>query len=303
LTSIANGLTNPGYASGSFGEALYFYSGDLQGNLWRFNFANGLGTSAAANAVKVNSGVKVPLSIAKDAANNLQPITVSPVVTSALNTGYMVTFGTGKFIEPNDASTVGPQTMYGIWDFFSTTNSDYAIGRSKLFPRSIVLGTTTTTVSGNDTFTFGTGASGSYRGWYADLPASGERVATEGTAGLGFVGFNSTIPDGSCSGDGTSRSMCFGSLYGQATCSFELLTIGIGGKPSIITIEDGSATDAYSPRSSTGRRLATVRQSLISTGTKITDAGNVAASTSQVTPVVLPGGRMGWREVRNFKDN
>lgn len=303
LTSIANGLTNPGFAKGAFGEALYFYSGDLQGNLWRFNFANGLNTTTATNAVKVNSGVKVPISIAKDAANNLQPITVSPVVTSALNTGYMVTFGTGKFIEPNDASTIGPQTMYGIWDFFSTTNSDYAIGRSKLFPRSIVVGTATTTVSGSETFTFGTGASGSYRGWYADLPASGERVATEGTAGLGFVGFNSTIPDGSCSGDGTSRSMCFGSLYGQATCSFELLNIGIGGKPSIITIEDGSATDSYSSRNSTGRRLATVRQSLISTGTKITDAGNVAASTSQVTPVALPGGRMGWREVRNFKDN
>ncbi len=302
-TSSANALTNPGYAIGAFGEALYFYSGDLQGNLWRFNFENGLSTSTAANSVKVNSGVKVPIAIAKDASNNLQPITVSPVVTAALGKGYMITFGTGKFIEPNDSSTVGRQTMYGVWDYFSITNSDYGIDRSKLFARSIVVGTATTTVSGSDTFTFGTGATGTYRGWYADLPATGERVSIDGTAGLGFVGFNSTIPDGTCSGDGVSRSMCFGSLYGQATCSFELLTIGIAGKPGIITIDDGSATDSYGTRSSTGRRLATVKQSLVSTGTKITDANNVAASTSKVTPALLPGGRMGWREVRNFKDN
>lgn len=299
-TTTANGLTNPGFATGSFGEALYLYSGDLQGNLWRFNFENGLGTGTAANSVKVNSGVKVPIAIAKDVSNNLQPITAPPVVTAALGKGYMITFGSGKFIEPNDSSTVGAQTMYGVWDFFSTTNSDYAIDRSKLFQRSIVTGTTTTTVSGSDTFTFGTGSTGTYRGWYADLPATGERVASEGTKTFGSVAFNSIIPDGSCSGDGTGRAMCFGSLYGQGTCGFELLTIGIPGPPGPITIEEG---ESYGTRSSTGGRPATVKQSLITTGTKITDAGNVAASTKKMAPVVLPGGRMGWREVRNFKDN
>lgn len=299
--NTANGLTNPGFSTGDAGEALYLYSGDLLGNMWRFNFSNGVSTSTAANAVKVNSGVKVPIAIAKDALNNFQPITASPVVTAALGKGYMITFGSGKFIEPNDSSTVSRQTMYGVWDFFSAENSDYSVDRSKLYPRSIVNNTTAITVSGNDTFIFGTGASATFRGWYADLPANGERVASEGAKTLGSVVFNSIIPDGSCSGDGTGRAMCFGSLYGQATCDFELLKIGIPGPPNPLTIEDG--TETYGTRSSTGRRPAIVKQSLISTGTKITDAGNIAASTSKMTPIVLPGGRMGWREVRNFKDN
>lgn len=298
-----NGLTNPGYAKGALGEALYFYSGDLQGNLWRFNFENGLNMSTATSAVKVTSGVKVPISIAKDGAGNRQPITVSPIVTTALTTGYMVTFGTGKFLEPTDATATGTQTMYGIWDSFSTTNSDYEIGRSKLFSRSIVVGTATTTVSGSDTFTFGNGSSGTYRGWFADMPSAGERIAAEGTSGLGTSSFNSTIPDGNCSGDGTSRTMCFGSLYGQATCEFQLSQSGFLSQPNIITIDDVGVTDTYGARASTGRRYATVKQSLISTGTKITDANNVASSTTKLAPAVIPGGRMGWREVRNFKEN
>ena len=302
-TTSPNSLANPGFAKGAFGEAIYFYAGDLQGNMWRFNFASGLSASLASTSLKVISGTSVPIVIAKDAGGNRQPITVSPVVTSGLSSGYMVTFGTGKFVEPSDASTASSQTMYGVWDSFSTTNSDYQIGRSKLFQRSITEGTATTTVTGSDTFVFGNGSTGTYRGWYADLPATGERVATEGVSGLGFVAFNSTTPDGSCSGDGTGRSMCFGSLFGQATCGFETSKAGLLSRPNVVTIEDGSILEIYSTRTATGRRGATVKQSLISTGTKITDAGNVDSSTSRVSTALLPGGRVSWREVRNFKGN
>ena len=302
-TTTPNGLANPSFAKGAFGEALFLYAGDLQGNMWRFNFANGLSSSTTSTALKVISGSGVPIAIAKDSAGNRQPITVSPVVTTGFSSGYIVTFGTGKFVEPSDSSTAGRQSMYGVWDSFSTVNSDYEIGRSKLYARSINEGTISTTVTGSDTFIFGNGSTGTYRGWYADLPTTGERVATEGATGLGFVAFNSTIPDGTCSGDGTGRSMCFGSLYGQAACDFKLSKAGLLSRPNVISTEDSTIVEVYSARTSTGRRNAIVKQSLLSTGTKISDAGTVDSSTSQVSTALIPGGRVSWREVRNFKGN
>ena len=302
-TTTPNGLANPGFAKGESGEALFLYAGDLQGNMWRFNFANGLSSSTASTALKVISGAGVPIAIATDATGNRQPITISPIVSSGLSTGYIVTFGSGKFMEPSDSSTAASQTMYGIWDSFSTTNTDYQIGRSKLFQRTITAGTSSITISGSDTFAFGNGSTGTYRGWYADLPATGERVATEGAFGLGFTAFNSTIPDGNCSGDGGSTSMCFGTLYGQATCEFKRSRAGFLSRPNVISVDDGLVAEVYTARTSTGRRNAIVKQSLISTGTKITDAGTVDSSTTKVSSALIPGGRVSWREVRNFKGN
>jgi type IV pilus assembly protein PilY1 len=41
-TTQTNALSNPGIAKGSFGEAVAMYAGDLQGNMWKFDFASGL---------------------------------------------------------------------------------------------------------------------------------------------------------------------------------------------------------------------------------------------------------------------
>jgi type IV pilus assembly protein PilY1 len=301
VTTTAAGMSNPGFVTGAGGEATAFYAGDLQGNLWKFGFSGGLSSTNAASSIKVVSGSPAPMYIARDNASNRQPITISPVVTSALGRGYMVVFGTGKFVEPSDSDTTGTQSIYGVWDNQTTDNTDFQIGRSKLYQRTMVQGTSTITLTGSETFTFGTGSTGNYRGWYVDLPNARERIATEGTGGLGAVAFNSTIPDGTCSGDGGATSMCFNTIYGNAACEFTKSTAGLLSRPNFVTIDD--ASEAYSLRTATGRRLASLKGSVISTGTKITDAGNIATSTAKVTIPPIPGGRLGWREIRNFKEN
>jgi type IV pilus assembly protein PilY1 len=247
--------------------------------------------------------------IAKDSANTRQPITTSPQVTPGRNGGFMVVVGTGKFIEPGDTSTAGTQSVYGIFDPISNTASDYQIGRSKLYQRTVVDGTTTV-ISGSDTFTLGTGT-GTYRGWFFDLSQTRERIAVESAQGTGFVALNSTIPDGQCSGDGTGRSFCLNPDYGNSACSINLTQAGLLSRPNVITIS--TDTEAFTQRSNTGKRYAKLSQSLVTTGTKITDAGNVASSTSNVNAKSTSGsgsglppspeGRVSWREIRSFRDN
>jgi len=96
----------------------YVYAGDLQGNMWKFDF-----TGSNSNAWGVaygSSGSPKPLYQAKDAAGTVQPITTRPQVTThPTGNGYLVFFGTGKYLEPSvDVATTGTQTQtfYGIWD-------------------------------------------------------------------------------------------------------------------------------------------------------------------------------------------
>ena len=86
------------------------YAGDLQGNLWRVNISN---PNPALWTVTV-------MFQARDASNNIQPITTSPVAT--LNPRYpavlgtMVYFVTGQLLGTPDLATTQVQTIYGIFD-------------------------------------------------------------------------------------------------------------------------------------------------------------------------------------------
>ncbi|MBX3588057.1 MAG: hypothetical protein KF796_15590 [Ramlibacter sp.] len=296
------GLSNPGISSGALGEGVLFYSGDLQGNMWRFSFDNGLDSTNAASAVKVSGGSPVPMFVAKDGLGKRQPVTTSPQIFAGYIKGKMVVFGTGKFIEPSDADNVDVQSVYGVWDRLATADADYQIGRSKLFQRTMTVGTATTTLSGSDTFAFGDGSSSTYRGWFVDLPASRERVAVEGAKFGDVALINTTIPDGGCSGDGSGRQLCVTSLYGLQACDFETSTAGLLSRPNVVLIEDTSSYDSYKPRNATGRRLTSIKSAALSTGTKITDAGNVSSSTTAINGPAIPSGRMSWREIRNFRE-
>ncbi len=68
-----------------------------------------------------------PLFVAKDDGGTVQPITTRPEVGlhpkrrtggAFNNGGYMIYFGTGKYLESNDNGAIGTQTQtfYGIWD-------------------------------------------------------------------------------------------------------------------------------------------------------------------------------------------
>ncbi|NTV12367.1 MAG: hypothetical protein HGA96_00295 [Desulfobulbaceae bacterium] len=98
----------------------YIYAGDLKGNLWKFDLTSSNPNSADPNsgwtvAYKNASGVFQPLFTAQ----NAQPITAKPDVSLQCNKehGYIVAFGTGKYLSPSDMTDTAKQTLYGIWDY------------------------------------------------------------------------------------------------------------------------------------------------------------------------------------------
>jgi type IV pilus assembly protein PilY1 len=118
-----NGLTQPLAADVTAdGIVDYIYAGDLRGNLWKFDV-----TSTTATDWR-RAENRVILYTAKDTASppQPQPITAKPEATLHPDgTGFIITFGTGKYLEPTDPFNPpgGPpkvpyqvQSFYGIWD-------------------------------------------------------------------------------------------------------------------------------------------------------------------------------------------
>ena len=149
------GLANPGYVQGYYGEARILYAGDLQGNLWRFDLRTGINADNVAAAVQTNaSNTYIPL------AKVGQPITTSPVITAGADSGYMVLFGTGKYMEMADVTAGMSVTnaIYGIWDKLSTAAADYELSSNQFYQRSFgALTGGVRNISNGKLFTFGSG--------------------------------------------------------------------------------------------------------------------------------------------------
>jgi type IV pilus assembly protein PilY1 len=119
-TGPDNGLSSPIAVDVNHDDAVDFvYAGDLKGNLWKFDL-----TSDSTVNWKVayeDSGSPVPLFVARDTAGDPQPITSQPdVMFHPEKHGYIVCFGTGKFLGADDFSDTQIQTIYGIWDYGDT---------------------------------------------------------------------------------------------------------------------------------------------------------------------------------------
>ena len=293
-SAIANGLSNPGFITGPAGEATLMYAGDLQGNVWKFDMSAGVSSTNIAASVFASGGTPKPIFVATDAALKRQPITTSPQIVEANTLGYMVVFGTGKFVEPTDTSTADVQSIYGIWDSLENTAANYTVPRGKLYQRAASLSGGSVAL-GTGTFAFGTGT-GQYRGWYINLPETRERISVESALGIGVVAFSAAIPEGTCSGDGSGRRYCLSPVFGNSLGCSSAATPGIPSGPKIIQyeLEDSS----YSTRSPSGRRTVTIEQKVLSSSTKITTAGNALVSSGTIQSVSIPAGRISWRELR-----
>ncbi len=105
-TETDNGLSAPtlvDYQRTGFVDLAY--AGDLQGNLWRIDMSNA--DPAQWTGKKL---FKAPAG---------QSITVAPQVTRHPDGGFIVLFGTGKYLETSDVNIPAPipvQAMYGIID-------------------------------------------------------------------------------------------------------------------------------------------------------------------------------------------
>lgn len=92
----------------------YIYSGDLLGNVWKFDVS---ASNTNSWGIAYESGnTDIPLFT----TDNKQPITTQLQLAAHPDEldGYMVYFGTGQYLQTKDNSSTGQttQTFYGIWD-------------------------------------------------------------------------------------------------------------------------------------------------------------------------------------------
>ncbi|HWR76292.1 MAG TPA: PilC/PilY family type IV pilus protein [Thiobacillus sp.] len=208
------------------GDVDYAYAGDLLGNMWKFDLCNagGSGCSTNSSGWKVafgSTGTPLPLFVALDSSGNAQPITGTVEVTRHFSgDGFQLYFGTGKYLESTDIATTGTQTFYSLWD--KELSPSTISGRSVLQEQTI---TTTASVSGNNYRRSsnnpvewdGLVPLGTKRGWFMDLPTSGERIVTAPVLFSGRILFTTLIPStGVCSGGGTGWLMELDSETGSA---------------------------------------------------------------------------------------
>jgi len=113
-----NGLSSPAVVDVDDDDRADFaYAGDLRGNLWKFDLR--AGDSSQWCVVHENaSGQPQPLfTTASSSGETGQPITTVPqVLHHNKKPGYMVLFGTGKFLNEIDRVDLGVQTLFGVWD-------------------------------------------------------------------------------------------------------------------------------------------------------------------------------------------
>jgi type IV pilus assembly protein PilY1 len=203
--SRPNGLGTPVLVDlDNDGVVEYAYAGDLFGNLWKFDLTSATATNWDV-AYKVG-GIPVPLFTAKDSLGRAQPITEKPAVDFGPNgVGMLLTFGTGKFLEPNDRdiSLLKPQSFYGIYDRNTgIAATDVVTTRTSLVQQTIqaeqpvtVAGVTSNVRVTSKNVVDPIAKSG----WYLDLIApsgfQGEMSISDSIIRNGRVIFTTLIPD------------------------------------------------------------------------------------------------------------
>jgi len=249
------------------------YAGDLDGRMWvAYNDA---GTMRAAYT---SGGSDVPYFKAD------QPITAAPGVGLGLAEGkdpnIMILFGTGKYLENGDISDTSDQYFYGVQETSDAGTLPLTMNDLMSAPVTSRSGTINGAtrdirVASESRVDYDT-----KRGWYTQLPASGERVVNYPIVRGEYVYVNTLIPGANpCLGGGEGWVMGFEIVRAKDTTpgyeAFENSTEGASG---------------FSIRS-TPSQLA-VWGNLLAFGTGSGGAGFIGL------PEIVDGlGRKGWREM------
>lgn len=126
-----NGLSTPLLVDvDNTGTVDYVYAGDMNGNLWKFDLtADNMNLWAIAFNDGGSPASPMPLFQALDASGKVQPITSKPDAMYHCDLhGYMVVFGTGRYLAEADFTDTSPQTIYGIWDFGDDSDDSEYLG-------------------------------------------------------------------------------------------------------------------------------------------------------------------------------
>lgn len=251
----------------------FVYGGDLMGNVWRFNFT---GNSVASWSV-------AKFAVLKDGSGVTQPITTTPELakdTIGGSTYRFVIIGTGQYLGSTDVPGTGQnshatqtQTMYGLVDTTTAALPDPL--------RSSLQVQTLTTSGSNRTVTSNTVDFTTKKGWYVDLPDTGERANTDPALALGALIFTTNIPSATICVPGGSSWEYFldyktGGLITNSTVPWSGISLGnsLSSRPVLIQLPNGKV-------------VALVRKS---------DASTVA-QVVPVPPGSASGRRVTWREI------
>ncbi len=214
------------------GYADYVYVGDLKGNMWKFDISNGDFNNWGV--AFESGGTAKPLFSAKNASGAVQPITAAADVMRHCNTGnpgYIVVFGTGRYVNEADFATIDTQTIYGIWDtqpaweylgqnpkdkyLGELTGSARFLSNTSAWNGFTLLAQSATDMlyngkiysimSDNEIDYWNLSTGGTHLGWYFDLPTRGQRVIRDPLIRDGVVvSIASTPVQKPCSSGGTS---------------------------------------------------------------------------------------------------
>lgn len=216
--SQPNGLFQPeGLDVDNTGVVTKVFAGDLQGNIWEFDL------SSASSRKVAYSGQ--PLFVAKDAQGNRQAVTGGlTIALDGLSGNSWLFFGTGKYLEQTDQKSTQKQSWYGLILPLTAsgtgspgnsgknknlvTATTPISGRTELAERAITNVGTARVVSEITTLD-------GKRGWFMDLPDSGERVvATPQMIGSTLV-LNTMVPKADqCSPEGFGYVMAIDPYQG-----------------------------------------------------------------------------------------
>ena len=135
-----NGLSIPALIDVNLDRRVdYAYAGDLNGNLWKFDL-----TSADPMEWGVAYGEDIDANARIDAADgdqprplfhaSGQPITGRPDIMSARSIcaadapGYLVIFGTGRYLGLSDCRDASQQSIYALWDYGDDSDDSEYLG-------------------------------------------------------------------------------------------------------------------------------------------------------------------------------
>lgn len=293
--NLPNGLIAPAVALAGDGAVAYVYAGDLQGNLWRYDFS---GSPPWPNAL--GKAAVQPLFIAMDKSGNRQAITQQALVTFASDDDHLILFGSGKFIEGSDldASHFKQQSFYAILD---TLDRKPAI-RSQLAERKLAAidsGSSALEISGSD-FKYDVAGPGE-KGWYFDFIDSdktGERSVSAAQLIDGNLFFNTLIPNADPCKQHGGRAYVLHALAGlppYANVTAYLSNTGAMNTPLVVALVPAQTP----PRDAAGKRRLKKKLEVLDPL-----AGDAVVATAPAgknsTSYLTTAGRLSWREIVNW---
>lgn len=275
--SSPNGLAPP-LAVDVDGDGMvdYVYAGDLYGNLWKFDL-----TSSDPDNWRVafgSSSNPQPLYVAKDPSGANQIITAPAGFFNHPNGGYMVYFGTGRYLtttDPNPPYSVN--TFYAVWDWQtkqtvnaninpsagpiagSVTTRNSALLQQQTTLATVTVGGIDFRVTSDNSVNWST-----QRGWYWDFPNSastGERMVVAPIIRNGKAIITTLVPSTmSCDAGGTGWLTDLDALSGSrlsespfdvnqdnSFTAADLVTVVIGGVSRQVTVSSRRSQVGITP--------------------------------------------------------